>query len=101
MCEDLQVVTQISLSERNGMKKGYIDMVSHSWVFSMELCHFSLCMELVMHMPAIYVTIIVSLPLDKVLRAIVPHLTVYVMLLHNSMPEISVFGDINLASEHE
>jgi hypothetical protein len=32
-------------------------------------------MELVVHLPAV-VTVIVSLPLDKVLKVIVPHLTV-------------------------
>jgi hypothetical protein len=41
----------------------------------MELCHFSLHMELVMHMPAI-VTIIISLPLDEVLKEIVSHSTI-------------------------
>jgi hypothetical protein len=64
---------QISLSEMNGIKRDCIDMASCSWVFAMELHHFSSHMELVMHMPAI-VTIIVSLP--QVLKVIVPHLTV-------------------------
>jgi hypothetical protein len=63
------------LSKRNGVEDSSIDVVSHSWIIVMEFHHLGSCMELVMHLPVI-VTIIVSLPLDKVLEAIVPHSTV-------------------------
>jgi hypothetical protein len=51
----------------------------YSWVFVMELHHFSLHMELVMCMPAV-VTLIISLPFNQVFEVIVPHLTVQDLL---------------------
>jgi hypothetical protein len=66
---------QVSVSERNRVEYGHINVVSCSHIFVMEFHHLGLHMELVMHLPAI-VTIIISLPLDKVLKVIVPHSTV-------------------------
>jgi hypothetical protein len=48
-------------------------VAGHSWIIMMEICHFSLHIELVVHMPAI-MTLIISLSLDKVLKVIVPHI---------------------------
>jgi hypothetical protein len=61
--------------ERDGVKYGHINMASCSQILTMELCHFSSHMELMMHLPAI-VTAIIFFPLDKVLEVIVPHSTV-------------------------
>jgi hypothetical protein len=58
-----------------GVEYGHINVASCPQVIAMEFCHLGSYMELMMHLPAI-VTIIVSLPLDEVLKAIVPHLTV-------------------------
>jgi hypothetical protein len=60
------------LSERDGVKDGHIDMVSCSQVFAMEFQNLLSCMELVVCVPAV-MTIIISLSLDQVFKAIVPH----------------------------
>jgi hypothetical protein len=66
---------EIHLSKENGVKDSSIDMLSCSWILAMDLHYFSSYMELVMCMPAI-VTIVISLPLDKVLEVIVSHSTI-------------------------
>jgi hypothetical protein len=66
---------QICSSEGNEIEDSSIDMVSFSWIIAMEFCHLSLCMGLVMYLPAI-VSVIVSFPLKQVLKVIVPYSTV-------------------------
>jgi hypothetical protein len=50
-------------------------MASYSSIFVMEFWNLLLCMELVVCVPAV-VTIVISLPLNQVFEAIVPHLTI-------------------------
>jgi hypothetical protein len=66
---------QVSSSKRDAGKYGCIDMSFCSWVIVMGLHHLGSCMELMTHLPAI-VTIIIALPLDQILEAIIPHLAV-------------------------
>jgi hypothetical protein len=50
-------------------------MASYTRVIVMEFCYFLLCMEILMDFPTV-IAVVITLPLDQILKSIVPHSTV-------------------------
>jgi hypothetical protein len=66
---------QVCSSEWDAIEDCSIDMVSCPRVIVMEFCYLRLCMEILIDFLAV-IAIIVTLPLDQILKSIVPHSTV-------------------------